>query len=222
MFMDLRQELFRNQDLTYKEFHKKLIPTVDDNLIIGVRIPVLRKLARQAYKENAYNPCEYYEEIMLKGFTLGLKKCSLQEHIDDLKSFVPLIDNWAVCDCCCSSFKFTGKNPDEMYDFIVSYIGQSEYETRFAVVMLMDYYLTDGYIENVLDILSNLESDYYYVNMAVAWALSVAFVKYTDFVFPIIQSKSLSKEVQNKTIQKIKDSLRVDKETKQNLNIYKM
>lgn len=220
--MDLRQELFNNQDLAYKDFHKKLIPTVDENLIIGVRIPVLRKLAKQAHKENAYNACEYYEEIMLKGFTLGLKKCSLDEHIEDLKTFVKQIDNWAVCDCCCSSFKFTEIYLDEMFDFIVSFVGKSEYETRFAVVMLMDYYLNDKYIQAVIDILINIASEEYYVNMAVAWALSVVFVKYQDLLLPVIKSKTLSKDVQNKTIQKIKDSLRVDKETKQMLNQYIM
>ena len=96
------------------------------------------------------------------------------------------------------------------------------YTCRFAVDILMDYYLDDEHIDDVLETLVNIKSDYYYVNMAVAWALSDAFVKYEAKTMPIIQSMILSKDVQNKTIQKIKDSFRVEKETKQLLNDYKI
>jgi 3-methyladenine DNA glycosylase AlkD len=220
--MNLREELFKNQDLKYKSFQSKLIPNINSDKILGVRIPVLRKIAKQVYNESVENLCEYYEEQIVYGLTIGLKKCDTQQHINDIKSFVPLIDNWATCDICSSSFKFINKDKDNYYDFIISYIGKSEFETRFAVVMLMSYYLDDKYIDDVLDILKSINSDYYYVNMAVAWALSVAFVKYENKTFEIIKSKSLSKDVQNKTIQKIKDSLRVDKETKLLLNNYKL
>lgn len=220
--MNLRDELYKNQDLNYRDFHSHLLPTTPKEQLIGVRTPVLRKIARVAYNENADNPCEYYEEKIVKGFTIGMKKCSIDEHIDDMRSFVPLIDNWAVCDLCVSSFKFVKKDLDAYYDFILSYNDGAEYHTRFAVVMLMGYYLTDDYIDDVLDILQSINSDYYYVNMAVAWALATAFVKYEDRVMPILSSKILSKDVQNKTIQKIKDSYRVPKETKQLINLYKM
>lgn len=220
--MDLRQELFNNQDLEYREFHKRLVPNIDENKIIGVRLPILRKLAKQAYKENAENLCEYYEEIMICGVSIGFKKCSASEYIEDIKSFVPLIDNWAVCDSTISSLKFIKKYQNEMYDFFKSLIDGNEYSTRFGIGVLMDYYMDDEHIDEVLDILKSTQSDYYYVNMMVAWALSVAFVKYEDKTFEIIKAKSLSRDVQNKTIQKIKDSYRVDKETKRMLNDYKM
>lgn len=219
--MNLREELYRYQDLDYKDFHKKLIPNIDEDLLIGVRVPMLRQIARQALAENAENELYYYEEKMVYGMTLGLKNCYLDEHKQDIKKFVPLIDNWAVCDCCASSFKFTAKNLDGMYDFILSYVGKGEYETRFAVVMLMNYYLVDEYIDRVIDVLTSIKSDYYYVNMAVAWALSFAFIKYESKVMPIIQSRTLRREVQNKTIQKIKESTRVSKVVKQGLNVYK-
>ncbi len=220
--MNLREELFANQDLKYRAFHKKLVPNISEDVFIGVRVPVLRKMAVRANKENAENLCEYYEEKMIKGFVIGLKKCPLDEHIDDLRAFVPLIDNWAVCDCCCSSFKFTNKYKNEMYDFIVSYLDKCEYETRFAVIMLMDYYLDDDYIDRVLDIYSSIKSEYYYVNMAVAWALSVAFTKYRDKVLKIIESKTMTKDIQNKTIQKIRESNRIDKADKDLVRNYKI
>ena len=212
--MDLREELFSNQDLKYREFHKKLVPNVDENRIIGVRLPVMRKLAKQDFGENK---CEYYEEIMIKGFTVANKKCSVEEHLEDLKNFVPMIDNWGVCDSVCSSLKFTEKYKEEMYPFILSYIDKSEFETRFAIVMLIDYYLTDEYIDEVLDIFRKTSGEYY-VNMAVAWAISAAFVKYREKTLALLEEKTLPKDVQNKAIQKIKDSFRVTKEDKDYLS----
>ncbi len=220
--MDLRKELFENQDLKYREFHKKLVPNIDENRIIGVRIPVLRKIAKRAYIENAENKCEYYEEIMVYGLSLSFRKCSAREHIEDLKRFVPLIDNWAVCDSCCSAFKFTNKYKAEMLDFILSCIGKGEYETRFSVVMLMDYYLCDGYIDKTLEIISSLESEYYYVNMALSWAVQAAFVNQREKALALIKSKTLKPEVQNKAIQKIRDSYRVSDEDKKLLLNYKL
>ena len=222
MILNLREELFDNQDLKYRDFHARLLPTVSKEIIIGVRVPVLRELAKQVFSENTCNECYYHEERMIYGFTLGMKECSVREHIEDIKSFVPMINNWAICDCCGSSFKFVKKDLDSYYDFILSYIGKGEYETRFAVIMLMNFYLVDEYIDRVLDILCSIESDRYYVNMGVAWALSVAFVKYEEKVFPLIKAKTLPTDIHNKTIQKIKDSLRVSKETKQLLNEYRV
>lgn len=218
--MNLRQELFNNQDTDYREFHARLIPTTDKDRIIGVRVPVLRNIAKNI-DANVTNELYYHEEKMVYGFYIGYKKCTLQEHIEDMRSFVPLIDNWAVCDSCCSSFKFTKKHLDELYDFYISYIGKEEYGTRFAVVMLMSYYLVDDYIDRVLDVLLSIDDDRYYVMMAIAWALSVAFVKYEAKVVPILESKTLPKELHNTTIQKIKDSYRVDKETKNYLSTLK-
>ena len=220
--MNLREELFKNQDLTYRDFHKRLVPNVDEDKIIGVRLPVLRKIARQAFRENAENLLEYYEEVMVYGFTLGMKKGSAEEHISDLQRFVPLIDNWAVCDSCCASFKFTKQYRAQMAEFIKSYLGQGEYETRFAVIMLMDYYLEDEYIDEVLTIFSRINSDCYYVNMAVAWAVSAAFVKYRAKTIALLKSSELSADVQNKAIQKIRDSYRVSQEDKDYLKSFKI
>lgn len=213
--MELRNELFKEQDLRYREFHSKLVPNIDKKKIIGVRLPLLRKIAKQAFRENADNMLEYYEEITVYGLTLSMKKCSAREHIEDLKSFIPLIDNWAVCDTCVSSFKFTNKYKEEIYPFVLSYINKSEYETRFAVVMLMCYYLDGEHIDEVLEILKGIKREEYYVNMAVAWAVATAFVKCREKTLALLFEKSLSPEVQNKSIQKIRDSFRVSKEDKE-------
>ncbi len=212
--MDVRKELLMLADTQYRDFHKKLIPNVPEARILGVRIPQLRKLGKKLDKDDF--AWDYYEEVMLHGFYIGYKKLDFEARLTLLDEFIPRIDNWAVCDCAVSSMKFIERSRKAFLDYLQTYMrSQKEYELRFAVVVLMDYYLTDEYIDMSLAYLQGLQSDFYYVNMAVAWALSVAFVRYRDRVLPILESRLLSREVQNMTIGKIRDSLRVDKETKQ-------
>ena len=212
--MDVRKELLMLADTQYRDFHKKLIPNVPEARILGVRIPQLRKLGKKLDKDDF--AWDYYEEVMLHGFYIGYKKLDFEARLTLLNEFIPRIDNWTVCDCAIASMKFIEKSRKAFLFYLQTYMrSQKEYELRFAVVVLMDYYLTDEYIDMSLAYLQDLQSDFYYVNMAVAWALSVAFVRYRDRVLPILESRLLSREVQNMTIGKIRDSLRVDKETKQ-------
>lgn len=220
--MDLREELFKNRDLKYKNFHKKLVPNIDESKIIGVRVPTVRKIAKKAFLANAQNQCEYYEEIEAFGFCAAMKKCGATEHKRDIEKFVSMTDNWGTCDTCTAAMKFIGESKSEYFDFICSFIGRGEYPTRFAIVALMDYYLDDEYIDRVLKIYSEIKSDKYYINMALAWALSMAFIKHKGKVMPILESRTLNADVQNKTIQKICDSYRVSKETKSKIKEYKI
>lgn len=214
--MDVRYELFSHSDLKYKEFNKKLLPTVDENKIIGVRIPELRKIGRKL--ENNDFEWYYYEEVMLHGFYIGYKKLSFQKRIELLDEFIPKIDNWAVCDGVSSTLKFIEKNKKEFLDYLKKYMkSEKEYDIRFCAVILMEYYICDEYIDFVINYLQSVISNYYYVNMAVAWALCTAFVKFREKVMPLIESKKLPKEVHNMTISKIRDSLRVDSDTKKYL-----
>ena len=211
--MDIREELFKNQDLKYKEFHSKLLPTVNSDKIIGVRIPQLRKMGKALTDDNFQ--WDYYEEIMLHGFYIGYAKLSYEERIALLDNFVPKIDNWAVCDCVSSTLKFINKNKAEFLEYLKKYMqSDKEYEIRFAIVVLMEYYIDDEYSDLAVNYFKSIKSDYYYVNMAAAWALSVAFVKYREKVLPLIENNVLTKEIHNMTISKIRDSFRVDKETK--------
>lgn len=216
--MNLRETLLAHQDLNYKAFHSRLVPNVAPEKIIGVRLPVLRNIAKQAFAENAENRRETYEEVMVWGFTLGMKKGTAEEHIADLTAFVPTIDNWAVCDSCCASFKFTKRYRDELLPFLKGYLDGTEYAVRFAVVMLMQYYLTDEYIDEVLGVLAHLDRGEYYIQMAQAWAITEAFIKYRDKTLPLLQAQTLPPAVQNKAIQKCRDSFRVSKEDKKLLS----
>ena len=220
--MKIREELFKEQDLNYKSFHKKLVPDLDEDKIIGVRVPVLRKIAKQAEKENTIiqNPY-YYEEFMIKGLMIGYSKSDLNEKIKRLEEFVGLIDNWAVCDGCCSNLKFTEKNREIMLEFISHYINKSQFETRFAVVVLMSYYLCDEYIDKALELMLTVNFGEYYSDMAVAWALASAMVNYPEKVLVIIEDNKLPVWVHNKTIQKCRESYRITKELKSYLNTLK-
>lgn len=220
--MNLRQELFNNQDLEYKAFHSKLVPNLEPDNIIGVRIPVLRKIAKSIAKDKSDFPAEYYEEKMIKGFIIGYKKCELEERLRLLDDFVPTIDNWAVCDCVCSTLKFTANNREAVWDFLMQYVDGTEYEVRFLVVMLMDYFIIDEYIDRVNELLLSIDREEYYINMAVAWALSAEIVKYESAVIDIFEKRLLPVWVHNKAIQKSCESFRVSKETKSYLKTLKI
>lgn len=219
--MNVREKLFENQDLVYKDFHSALIPNIDKEQIIGVRIPMLRKIGKKLSDNNF--DWYYYEEVMLHGFYIGYGKLEYEKRLDLLKEFIPHINNWAVCDCVCSTLKFVNKSKADFLDFLKHYMNSAEeYELRFAIVMLMDYYLDDEFIGFTVDYLSKIRSDYYYVNMAVAWSLQAAFVKNPGIVMPLIENYALPVFVHNKTISKICDSYRVDKEKKEKLKAYRI
>lgn len=219
--MNRNEAIDRLQQLVetdYKAFNKKIIPTEKE--ILGVRLPALRTLAKEIAKgnwrefaENAKS--EIYEEIMLHGLVICYAKMDLTERMQYIAEFVPLIDNWAICDSVCGTMKFIKKHREEFWQFIQPYLkSEQEFELRFAVVILMDYYIDDDHIEKVLQIYDSIKSDKYYVQMAVAWGISVCFVKYPDITMDYLHNNNLDNFTYNKALQKITESLRVDKATK--------
>ena len=222
---DIRKKLFELQDLKYKEFHSGLCPNVDK--IIGVRVPQLKELAKQIAKEDYKDflqnvKDEYYEELALHGLIIGYSKISIEETFKYLKQFVPKINSWAVCDITCTNLKITKKHMKEMWEFLRIYIhSNKEYEIRFAVVMYLNYYLTDEYMDKILKNINKIENKEYYVQMAVAWLISMAYIKQKEKTIIFLENNNLDKFTQNKAIQKIRESYRVSKEEKENLLKYK-
>lgn len=218
---EIRNKLFSLADEEYKKFHGSLCPGT--NNIIGVRVPVLRDVAKviakgnwRTYLKTAKN--EYYEEIMLQGMVIGLAKMELEERLEYIKSFVPKIDNWAVCDVTCAGLKFTKKHMEEVWKFLRTYIDSNkEFEIRFGVVMLLDFYVTEEYITQVLEILNNIHHEGYYVKMAVAWAISICYIKFPKETMELLQKNSLDTFTYNKSLQKILESYRVSKEDKETI-----
>ena len=215
---NIREELFKLSDEKYKKFHSSLCPGTDN--IIGVRIPKLRILAKEISKGNfreflKENENKYYEETMLEGFVIGYAKMELNEKLEYISKFVPKIDNWAICDCTCSTFKFINKNKQEMWEFIQKYLeSNKEFEVRFAVIIMMDYFLNDDYFDKVIEKLDKIKQSDYYVTMAIAWTLQVAYVKNKEKTVKFLKNNNLDKFTFNKAIQKMLESNRISKEEK--------
>lgn len=223
---NLREYLYKAVDEKYREFQNSLCPNVND--ILGVRIPKLREIAKIIAKDNPIEflekyVCEFYEEKMIYGLVIGYMKSDLETRIKYLNKFVPMIDNWAVCDCACSTYKFTQKNMEEMFEYIKKYVfSNKEFEVRFACIMLMDYFLIDEYIDEVFQIFNNIKLDKYYVEMAIAWAISEAFIKNEKKTREFLANNTLSVNTFNKALQKIIESNRVDDKTKEEMRKMKI
>lgn len=216
---EIVKDLKELADEQYRLFHSGLCPETDN--IMGVRVPKLRnyakELAKESWEENYANiGNEYYEEIMLKGMILGLSNTEVEKTIKYLREFIPSINNWAVCDTTCAGLKFVKKNPDIVFEFLKEYLNSDkEFEIRFAIVMLLDYYITDKYIDEVIQILDNINhTEFYYVKMAVAWTISVIYIKYPEKGMEYLKNNNLDDDTYNKALQKIIESNRISKREK--------
>lgn len=215
MIEEIRKELFLLQDLKYKNFHSSLCPGT--NNIIGVRVPNIRKLVKDLLKKDYkyyLNNIEnkYYEDTMIEGLLIATSKMTLEEKFNYLERFIPKIDNWAVCDTVCSSFNFKEKDLETVWNFILKYKNSNkEFELRFMLIMMLNYYLIDSYIPKVLTIIDSIKTDFYYTNMAIAWLISVLFVKDREKTLYYLKNNHLPTFTYNKTLQKIIESNRVSK-----------
>ena len=203
-----------NVDLKYRDFHAKLVPNVCE--FKGVRLPLIRVLAKEIAKGDydAYfrHVCfDTYEERMLCGLVIANMKCDFIVLEKYICFFVPIIDNWAVCDSFCMGLKLTKKYKKEMYILVSEYANSSKcYEIRFAVVMLFSYFIDDDDdIDEVFDVFNKISNDDYYVRMAIAWAVSICFIKQRTKTLRYLENNMLDNWTHNKSIQKITESLRV-------------
>lgn len=216
--MDIGILLSEHKDEKYRDFQYKLIPNAKN--IIGVRVPILRKIAKEIVKGDWKNFLEKrnketYEEIMLEGYVIGYGKMSIDEALKYLENFIPKIDNWAICDSSINTFKFTLKNKEKVYEFIRPYlVSEKEFVVRFAVIMLLTFYIDDQYIDEILEIMGKISNKAYYVQMAVAWTISVCYVKFSFKTEEFLVKNLLDDFTHNKSIQKIKESFRVAEKDK--------
>lgn len=202
----------------YRDFQYKLVPNAKN--ILGVRVPMLRKIAKDIAKKDwksflENNNKETYEELMLEGYVIGYAKMDIEEALSYLEKFIPYIDNWAICDSSINSFKFTGKNEKRVLEFIKPYLkSEKEFEVRFAVIMLLTFYIKNEYIDEILEIMGEISNRAYYVQMAVAWTVSVCYVKFPEKTEKFLLKNSLDDFTHNKSIQKIGESFRVENKDK--------
>lgn len=217
VFLDYLNSL---QDFKYKEFHSRLI--MDTNLI-GVRTPELKRIASIIAKGDyegfiKYNTKSNYEEKVLYGLVLGYVKIAFKRRLELIYEFIPYIDNWAINDIVCANMKCFKKNQSDGYWFIKDCLSSTNpWSVRFGLVLLIDFYINDNYIDEIFIICNSIKSDHYYVKMAIAWLLSICYIKYRDKTLSFLKNNNLDDWTYNKTIQKIIESARIEKQEKINL-----
>lgn len=222
MKQKIKQELIELQDKKYQEFHGGLCPGTEN--IIGVRVPILRNYAKELLKKYEFSYLmnnidnEYYEEIMLQGILIGLAKEDFKTILAHIENFIPKIDNWAVCDSFCAGLKITKKHEQEMWEVLQKYLrANKEFEIRFGIVMILDYYIEEPYLKRDFKIFDQIKSTEYYVQMAVAWAISICLIKYYEETIAYLKKSKLDKFTYNKALQKAMESYRITPEQKQEL-----
>ena len=222
---EIQNRLFEMQDLKYKEFHSKLIPTINPDAIIGVRTPELRKFAKELGNEQNVKeflddlPHQYYEENNLHAFLIEMIN-DYEECSKALNVFLPYVDNWATCDMMAP--KVFKKHLSELRKQIKKWLDSEHiYEVRFAVDMLMKYYLDEKFETEYLDWVADIDSEEYYLKMVKAWFFATALAKQYEVTVPYIENQYMDKWTHNKTIQKAVESYRIDKERKQYLKSWK-
>lgn len=223
---EIRDELFRMQDKKYRDFQSKLIPTVEQSVVIGVRTPDLRKFAKQiAKREDADEflktlPHTYFDENQLHGFVISEIK-DFNRCVEEVSRFLPFVDNWATCDQL--SPKIFKKHRQELLYFIREWITSDHtYTVRFGVGMLMQHFLDEDFDLAYPEMVSLIRSQEYYINMMTAWYFATALAKQYEAVLPFIEGKKLDAWTHNKAIQKSVESSRITPEQKEYLKSLKI
>ncbi len=223
---NIKDELFKLQDKTYRDFQVKLIPGSSIDFMIGVRTPDLRKFAKELVKEKSYRsflkelPHKYFDENQLHAFILSEIK-DYEECIAYVKEFLPYVDNWATCDQM--SPKVFKKNKDKLLVEIKNWLKSKEtYTIRFGIGMLMQYFLEEEFKSEYLELVSKIRSKEYYVNMMIAWYFATALAKQYDKTIPYLENHKLEPWTHNKTIQKSIESYRITPEQKDYLRSLKV
>lgn len=221
----IQKRLLELQDLKYKEFHCKLMPTVAREAVIGVRTPELRRLAKELSKmpESAEFmkalPHKYYEENNLHGFLIETIKY-YDKCVAALNDFLPYVDNWATCDMMCP--KILGRHLKELIEQIKIWLADDHtYTVRFGLGMLMGFFLDENFRPEYIELAAEVKSSEYYVNMMIAWYFATALTKQYSAALPYIAEHRLDKWVHNKAIQKAVESRRITDEQKEYLRSLK-
>jgi len=211
-------ELRELSDETYKAFISKLVPGITH--IIGVRSPKLGKYARELAKGDFRAllrniQSKYYEERLIEALVIGKAKMEFLERLSYAEAFIPKIDNWAVCDTFCSALQVPEAEKPLFWEFIQRYLmSTAEYDIRFGVVSIICNFMSSEYIDASFRAFDQIKHDGYYVKMAIAWAVSIFFIKFPDATMAYLKDNHLDKATYNKALQKIVESFRVDEETK--------
>lgn len=218
---DVLNLLYAAQDAAYRDFNSKLIPNISKDLFIGVRIPILRKIAKDMVKSGQYKnfisilPHKFFEENQLHAFILSEIK-DFDVVIKEVKLFLPFINNWATCDQLSPNvFK---RNHDELLKRVYKWIKSKDvYTVRFGVKTLMQYWLDDRFDEVYADMVANIKTDEYYINMMRAWYFATAAAKQYERILPYLNTGKIDEWTRRHAIQKACESFRVSDAHKREL-----
>lgn len=209
----------------YRAFHQRLVPEVHN--LLGVRLPRLQAISREIAKGDwaSYLQAartDTYEERMLQGLVIGRIRADLDTVWSLVEEFVPKIDNWGVCDSFCAGLKMVGAHREEVWPRLLPYIrsGQ-EFACRFGVVLLLDFFVVDDYIDRVLEELLQIRSEAYYIQMGVAWALSLCLVRYPQRTERALRKNPPPSAIYQKALQKIVESRRISSEERDRVRAWK-
>ncbi|WP_217595359.1 DNA alkylation repair protein [Cohnella sp. GbtcB17] len=217
----VREQLEALAEPGYQKFASSLIPNIDN--VMGVRLPALRRIAIGAARGDWRTWLdraggEAFEEIMLQAMVIGYADMALEERLRYVADFVPKIDNWSVCDRFCLGLKFARDNQAAVWAFIQPYLKSArEYDIRFGVVMLLEHFIDETYAQEMLKLLDEVSHEGYYVKMAVAWAVSMCYVKFPEQTEAYLAGCALDDFTFNKSLQKIVESYRVSTDAKQRI-----
>lgn len=223
---EIQKKLYKMQDESYKSFNSKLIPCLPYEKQIGVRVPDIRLLAKEirgtdeaAVFLNSL-PHRYFEEDNLHGYLLEYIS-DFDTALDMTEKFLPYIDNWASCDTITP--KVFGKDPARLYERIKVWLkSEHTYTIRFAVNMLMKFFLDEIFTDEVLRLVAEIKSEEYYVNMVRAWFFATAVAKQREAALCYLSERRLDKWTHNKTIRKCAESYRISEEDKKLLKEMKI
>ncbi len=215
---EILNELFKLQDVKYRDFQAKLMPTMNPENVIGVRTPELRKLAKQVAKREDVDefldslPHKYFDENQLHAFIISDIK-DYEKCLERLEAFLPYVDNWATCDQMSPKIfkKHRAKLTQEIERWIES---DYTYTVRFAIGMLMEHFLDEDFDIVYADMVADVHSEEYYINMMIAWYFATALAKQYDAIIPYLIEQRLDTWTHNKTIQKAVESYRITPEQK--------
>lgn len=234
MFEEIRKELINMSDKDIAKLTAKLCPDTDIKEILGIKIPELRKKAKKIVASNEFKQYieesnkakdpKYIEEIILQGLVIAYSKIDLNEKLEYMKIYIPQISNWLINDTVCSTLKVKKEQEQKMlWDFIVPYLkSKKQFEVRFAIVMMLDNFIIEEYVDKVIAELDKVKNKEYYTEMAIAWTLAEIGIKFNDKAMEYLKgNNNLDKFTFNKTLQKMRESYRVSKEQKEELKAMK-
>lgn len=223
-YQEYLEELMKQKDEKYKEFHQKL--TTTKYPILGIRVPTQRKIAKQIGKTDmlsflSHITNTYYEEVMIEGFVIASIE---EEHLffKYLENYLPKIDNWAICDGFCNSLILPKKKPEKYFDYFLNLLKSNEpFTIRVGLITILSFYIKEVYIQKILQEIDKIQSNHYYVNMGTAWLLAEIYIHYPKEIENFLQTTQCNDFTVNKAISKIRESYRVTKEQKEKISKYK-